>query len=108
MLLWGEAVRAIRKLSDLEDGWDGLQGLAPNPGAILHAIAIAHRLKTKLPCPDQVKCSTAGTVLLIWEDEESYFEIEVINSKDADLMTIMPDGDTMHTAIEMKPSYEED
>jgi hypothetical protein len=78
-MTWTEVSDTIARMRTLEDDWDGLGCVAPEPGVIDYAMRIARflqRLGMSPPC--RAVAGVNGTIQLEWYTEDrGFLEVEV-------------------------------
>ncbi len=107
---WKRTTEALRDLGQLTDDWDGQGAEAPRPATTEGARALAAILETKHDVPpDRVMPGVTGTVILEWQREGWYVEIEVTDRQRADVMTTSPAGASTHGTLQWNAlSYDAD
>jgi hypothetical protein len=95
---WEAAIGRLAAMRELADDWDGLGAAAPSHDLLASAIGLAHLLQERgLPAPRAVAPSTAGTVLLDWQEPDgTYGEIEVVRPFYAEVMLVEPGKPAQH------------
>jgi hypothetical protein len=96
---WDACIAALTELYGLEDDWDGRGAPAPNPLLLGAALRLAQHLQASgYRAPDRVLPGPTGTVILEWQMEGPYREVEVVETSKARVTEI---------ALGCKPRCEE-
>jgi hypothetical protein len=95
---WIEALRAFRKVAELDDDWDESGSLAPSPDLLENVASLLQSLRRfGVPAPQDFSVGTQGEIALCWfGGRENYFEIRVLKPNDARWMAVMPGCATHH------------
>jgi hypothetical protein len=89
---WEPAVQKILGFQHLQEDWDGFGAQAPSREVLESAIGLAYCLLEKgVDPPHRVVASTAGEVVLEWQDPDgTYTEVEIDAPLHAEVMVIEP------------------
>jgi hypothetical protein len=86
--LWQRAFEQLRALSLLQDDWDGLGAKAPPAALLASAVKIAELYRASgSPAPSRVVAGTDGAVVIEWQADGSYTDLEIIRPYYAKGMT---------------------
>ena len=76
---WDLVVRELDHLQLLRDNWDGDGSKAPSLATVGRAVRTAELLAAHgYPAPTTATTTRAGGILITWEDDPAYREIEIV------------------------------
>ena len=97
---WDHRIQDLQALSDLGDDWDGQGALAPSAELVDSAIKLAWLLRQKGDsAPGRVAPGVNGTIILEWQENGEFREIEVIRPFYAEVMRVVPGQPAEHGVI---------
>ena len=101
---WDLVVRELDHLQLLRDNWDGDGSKAPSLATVGRAVRTAELLAAHgYPAPTTATATRAGGILITWEDDPAYREIEIVGPERIEWMTIGPDQKAEHGEISLPP-----
>ena len=104
---WDHVVRGLCHLRLLQDNWDGEGSRAPSLATVRRAVRTAELLAShSYPAPTTATATRAGGILITWEDDPVYREIEIVGPDRIEWMTIGSDKTPEHGEISLPPSTE--
>jgi len=88
---WVERIESLNRLHELKDDWDGDGAIAPRNDLLSSAKALLLGMrKNGWVAPTGVAAGPNGTVLIDWQNEKNYFEVEVVAPFQAEWMASIP------------------
>lgn len=94
---WRLVIEALMELINLQDDWDGQGAEAPSYDVIDTANKIAEALLERGdPSPGSAVATPAGSIILAWQENSIYRELEVVTSEQIEYMFIDQDGVSSH------------
>ena len=97
---WAEQFRRLDSLRELQDDWDGLEAKAPRAELVDSALVLGWILRQQgVAAPCRVVPGVNGTVLLEWQSEGAYCEIEVTEPYRGEVMQILPGQPAQHWVL---------
>ena len=88
---WTAIIDDLLALRLLEDDWDGQGAKAPSTALVDSAIVLSQLFRRQgCLAPSRVVAGVNGTVILEWQADESYFEIEVTTPYEARATRMTP------------------
>lgn len=96
---WDNVLRSLYGLKSLQDNWDGQGSAAPSADLIQSAVELAEFLRRVSTPPTTAVATPAGTILFSWEDQSTYYEIEVMAPYRAEWMFVDQNGVATHGVV---------
>ena len=91
---WERVIDELLKIRNLQDDWDGEGGIAPLPGMVDFAIALAISDRDRgAPAPDRVHAGVNATVYFEWHSPAGYCELEILSPVDAESRSLRNGSD---------------
>jgi hypothetical protein len=99
--LWKRAFEQLRSLSALQDDWDGLGAKAPSPALLATAGQFMewYRASDYDP-PSRVVAGTDGAVIVEWQGDGLYADLEITKPYYAECMLKMNGRGTQHWTLD--------
>lgn len=99
--LWPKRLDELLRIRTLMDDWDGLGALAPSTALVDSAIILADQLlRAGIDPPSRVVAGVNGTVILEWQQDGVYTEIEVTEPYRAECVELAPGKSPVSWVIE--------
>jgi hypothetical protein len=97
---WQQAFEELRALSRLRDDWDGLGAHAPSPALLGSAVKVAEWYRASgRPAPSRVVAGTDGAVIIEWQAEGYYADLEIVEPNHAKGMLRLQGRPTEHWTL---------
>jgi hypothetical protein len=94
---WRKPLDTLDQISRLQDDWDDDGAVAPSPQLVASTRELLHDLRGRqFPAPTRVGAGPNGTILLEWQKDLNYFEIEVCAPYRLEWMLALPDEKPLH------------
>jgi hypothetical protein len=88
---WQATVESLRRIRSLEEDWDGLDSVAPDPALVDGAISLVRSLR-QWPPPDRTHAGVNGTIYFEWYTPAGYREVEVTGPTSGELRLVPKGG----------------
>jgi hypothetical protein len=97
---WERVFEELRSLALLQDDWDGLGAKAPSPALLASAVKIAEWYRaSNTIAPSRVVAGTDGAIIIEWQAEGFYADLEIIKPYYAKGMVRMKGRQTQHWTL---------
>jgi hypothetical protein len=97
---WREVMDRLRSFERLEENWDGFEANPPSAALIESTALLAQELKARgAPPPSRVVPGKNGSVVLEWQKQGAYAEIEVCQPGYAEGLLAVPGKPADHWEV---------
>jgi hypothetical protein len=86
---WQSLLDELRRLSTLEDDWDGNGAAAPDPqcvGAAARWIRVMAGAGDEFAPPTRITVTPGGELLVVWQTDSEYLEAEIVAPTEVEWM----------------------
>jgi len=97
---WERVFEELRSIAGLEDDWDGLGAKAPAPALLETAAKLAQWYRAGgTTAPSRIVAGTDGAIMIEWQTEGSYADVEIAEPYHAKIMLRMKGQQTQHWTL---------